>query len=303
MRIDLRYVSTFSYEGTVAESHNAVRACPATNGVQRLETYELHVDPPAQVLSYTDYWGTRVDTFGVAVEHSLLTIVADAAVETSPARTPEMSPPWTGPMPLEDHLGFHEYLASSPHVEWGDGVAAFAAGAADGSSTLVETVKRVEEAVGSHLAYVPGVTEVGTPVDDIFEGRQGVCQDYAHLAVASYRSLGIPARYVSGYFYSGDSAVGSEPDTEEIEVQTHAWVEVFVDGYGWWPVDPTNRVPVGPRHVKIGHGRDYEDVTPLRGVYHGQAVDADLAVSVTMSRRPIIGRVPSRRADYGSAQQ
>lgn len=289
MRIDLRYISRFTYYGTVRESHNALRACPATTGFQRLGTYRVRVEPAAQVLSFTDYWGTRVDTFGVDVDHTELSIIADASVTTGAAGEPTSDVAWRGPFAIDDHMAHFEYLAPSPHVRWGDEVGAFAAAAVTGSGSLLEAVTRVEEAVGTWMTYEPGVTEVGTPVDDVFVARRGVCQDYAHLAVAFYRSLGIPARYVSGYFYSDDTAVGTAPTTSEIVVQTHAWVEVFVDGHGWWALDPTNRVPVGERHVKIGHGRDYEDVTPLRGVHHGQQVDAELGVSVTMSRHPVGG--------------
>ncbi len=99
-----------------------------------------------------------------------------------------------------------------------------------------------------------------------------------------FRSAGIPARYVSGYLYATDSASGSDPEVDEIEVATHAWVEVFIPDFGWWALDPTNRLEGDGRHVKIGHGRDYEEVMPLRGVYHGDAESGGLEVAVTMSR-------------------
>ena len=114
-------------------------------------------------------------------------------------------------------------------------------------------------------------------------GGAGVCQDFVHLALSLYRSVGIPARYVSGYFYAVDVAGGGAPETEEIAVQTHAWVEVALPGWGWWALDPTNLQPAGERHVKIGHGRDYDDVLPLRGVYYGTS-SHKLAVEVGMSR-------------------
>ena len=139
-------------------------------------------------------------------------------------------------------------------------------------------------AVADFLTYEGGSTEVGTSVAEIWEQRSGVCQDYAHVAIAVFRSLGVPARYVSGYLYAADSATGAQPDAGEIEVATHAWVEVAIPGFGWWGLDPTNRLVVGERHVKIGHGRDYEDVTPLRGVYHGEAESGGLEATVTMSR-------------------
>jgi transglutaminase-like putative cysteine protease len=99
--------------------------------------------------------------------------------------------------------------------------------------------------------------------------------------------VGIAARYVSGYFYASDPTNAGASETDEIRVATHAWVEVAVPEWGWWAIDPTNASPVGERHVKIGHGRDYDDVTPLRGVYYGQS-DHHLAAEVTMSTTRIV---------------
>lgn len=101
-----------------------------------------------------------------------------------------------------------------------------------------------------------------------------------------YRSIGIPARYVSGYLYAADQTRAVAPDEPELSVQTHAWIEVFVPGHGWWGLDPTNNQTVGELHVKIGHGRDYEDVMPLTGVYHGGS-DHDLGVRVAISREQL----------------
>jgi transglutaminase-like putative cysteine protease len=109
-----------------------------------------------------------------------------------------------------------------------------------------------------------------------------VCQDFAHYLIALCRSVGVPARYVSGYLFASDSR-DSAPVADEVLVQTHAWTEIAIPGAGWWPLDPTNRMIVGGRHVKIGHGRDYDDVLPLRGLYHGP-FHHELEVSVRMRR-------------------
>ena len=98
---------------------------------------------------------------------------------------------------------------------------------------------------------------------------RGVCQDYAHLAVALCRSVDIPARYVSGYFFAASEVTGAEVDGDEVVVQTHAWFEAAIPGWGWLALDPTNALQVGQRHIAIGHGRDYDDVPPVRGIYSG----------------------------------
>jgi transglutaminase-like putative cysteine protease len=133
------------------------------------------------------------------------------------------------------------------------------------------------------LTYRPGTTYVGVPIEDLVARGEGVCQDYAHLAVAMCRSVGIPARYVSGYLFTDDDAIGADIDTDVVQVQTHAWFEAAIPGVGWLALDPTNKQEVGLRHVKIGHGRDYDDVPPLRGVYTGPT-NADLQVAVEMRR-------------------
>ena len=278
MRIDLRYVSSFTYDGPVAQSHNLLRARPADDQHQRVLSYEVEVDPPAPIRSSIDYWGTWVDTFAIVDEHTRLTVAAEAIVET---RAPEE--PDDGASGPADPRRFHEYLVPSPHVTWDHAVASFARSVVDGVPQYTDRVRAVIAAVGDLLEYAPGATEVGTPVEVIHEQRSGVCQDYAHLTIAAFRSLGVPARYVSGYLYAVDSALGDEPVDDEITVSTHAWIEVPVDST-WWALDPTNQLPVGERHVKIGHGRDYEDVTPLRGVYHGSSTSAGLEASVAMSR-------------------
>ena len=146
----------------------------------------------------------------------------------------------------------------------------------------MRTVSAMHGLVGARLTYRPGSTDIGQPIEDVMAGGVGVCQDFAHLAVALCRSVGIPARYVSGYLFSREDATGEIAGTGElVRVQTHAWFEAAVPGLGWLPLDPTNRLEVGFQHVKIGHGRDYDDVPPLRGSYSGHStphVDAGVEI-------------------------
>ncbi|MGH9275258.1 MAG: transglutaminase-like domain-containing protein, partial [Acidimicrobiales bacterium] len=123
--------------------------------------------------------------------------------------------------------------------------------------------------VHTSLDYTPGATYIGVDVNEVLAEAHGVCQDYAHLAVALCRSIGIPARYVSGYFFAASEATGADVVGDEVEVQTHAWFEAAIPGFGWLALDPTNAQQVGLRHITIGHGRDYDDVPPVRGVYSG----------------------------------
>lgn len=145
------------------------------------------------------------------------------------------------------------------------------------------------------LRYEPGETWIGVTADDLLTGGAGVCQDYAHLAVSACRVLGIPARYVSGYFFAHDDRTG-EVSGDTASVQTHAWFEAAIPGGGWLALDPTNAVQVGERHVTIGRGRDYDDVPPIRGVYAGVA-NARVDAGVEMRRMTEV----VRRTRFGEA--
>jgi transglutaminase-like putative cysteine protease len=292
VRLDIRYSTRFVYDAPVAESQNELRACPASDDRQALLHYNVTTSPSSRIAWYADHWGTRVDTFGIRLPHRSLEVVAEATVET-----------WAQPLittaprraDLEDpdfRDGHLEYLSSSQHVDPGPTVTAAAQRAAElAGDDVVGAALSVHRTVSGALTYAPGETYVGVGVDEVYGAGRGVCQDFAHLAVAMYRALGIPARYVSGYLYAADDATGAAVEGDEVEVQTHAWVEVAIPtgdarrgrGATWLALDPTNRLEVGEQHVTIGRGRDYDDVAPFRGVFSG-ASDHQLEVSVAMRR-------------------
>jgi transglutaminase-like putative cysteine protease len=287
MRLEIRYFNQFNYEEQARESHNVLRACPSEDDVQRLISYDLVIAPPARVFTYVDYWGTRVDAFGIREPHQRLQVAAFSVVETLPRPSPDgAETPFSAYRQRDIGLNYRQFLQRTDHTGWGEAVAEAAVEAVAGAPSALEAIRAIHDHVADRLEYVTGVTQVGADVNAVLEQGEGVCQDFAHLAIALCRSVGIPARYVSGYFYAADQAAGDAPEQAEVEVQTHAWIEALVPEWGWWAFDPTNAQPVGERHVKIGHGRDYDDVTPLRGVYHGPA-EHTLGVAVRMSRESL----------------
>ncbi|MBW3663744.1 MAG: transglutaminase family protein [Actinobacteria bacterium] len=284
MRFDIRYRTVFDYAGEVVESQNELRACPTSDERQQVLHYDVTTSPSSRTFSYVDYWGTRVDAFGIRLPHRHLEVVATATVETSRGRPVAASPRFaelTEADFRDEHL---EYLEPSPHVEWNDVVATEARERAEvAGDDVVGAALALHRAVGTSFEYRAGATYVGVPVAEVLAARVGVCQDFAHVVIGMARSLGIPARYVSGYLFAVSERNGTDPDVDEVDVKTHAWVEVAIPGFGWWGLDPTNRQEVGLRHVKIGHGRDYDDVAPMRGLYTGPT-DHDLHVSVHIRR-------------------
>ena len=282
MHLDIRYVTHFVYPTPVWESQNVLRACPLDTQDQRLVSYDLSVTPEAPVRSYTDRWGTRIDTFGVVDAHTELIVNVTAAVETSEPKSPPGGVPLER-LQAETASGEHwQYLQYSRHTRWTDELSVVAAEAVRDADEVVDAVRAIQSVVHGRLDYRPGSTVVGVSPMAVWSQGGGVCQDFAHLMIAMLRSQMIPARYVSGYFYAADPSAGDAPDDSEITVQTHAWVEAWVPGFGWWGVDPTNELETGERHVIIGQGRDYDDVLPMRGVYYGDT-DHALATEVVMS--------------------
>ena len=287
MRLDIRYRMHFRYSRPVRESQNEVRVRPRDDQTQRVLSSQLTTDPPTQVFSALDYWGTAVDHVGVRTLHPSLELVAETSVETSarPAGVPDA--PVDGLSDPAFRSVHFEFLGPSEHVRWqtGDGVAERAAAATGGAGSVSELLAAVVAEVRRALRYESDTTDIGVTLGELIAGEVGVCQDFAHLTIGMLRSVGVPARYVSGYLFATDETAAGEETADVVSVQTHAWVEAAVPGAGWLALDPTNGGEVGERHVVIGCGRDYSDVPPVRGAFMGTA-SAEVDAEVVIGRRP-----------------
>lgn len=293
MRFEIAYRLRFEYENVVRHAHNELRACPVSDPHQSLLAYRTVIHPAARVQSHTDYWGTRVDAYGIREPHVAVEVLAEASVETQPRALAVASPA----LDLLEDPAFREplieFLAPTRHTEPGPRVDALAADVRAGASAdVVSTVLDLQRRVHRRLSYEPGTTHIGITPDEVLDGGVGVCQDYAHVAVAVCRRLGIPARYVSGYFFATDDRTGAAA-ADEATVQTHAWFEAAIPGVGWLALDPTNALEVGERHVVIGRGREYDDVLPFRGVFSGSSTLA-MSAEVVMRRlsTPVVASAP-----------
>ena len=308
------------YAGAVAESQNEVRMRPRDDTRQRLHSYRLTSRPPARLLQVFDYWGTAVDHLGVREPHHELELLAEASVETTSSLGPHHDVPLSVLTDAALRSQNFELLVPSQHVRFqpGDDVEQRARAAARDSLAVPDLIRAVVADASCALRYERGSTDIGVSLCELLANGAGVCQDFAHLAIGMLRSVGVPARYVSGYLFAADetaldnaadsNVADADPDygsVDEVSVQTHAWIEAAVPGFGWWPLDPTNGSDVGERHVVIGYGRDYGDVPPFRGAFTGPAttgVDAEVVIGRS-SRRDVASEHRDEASPASSAGQ
>lgn len=271
-RLRTEHVTTFDYSAAARASYNEVRQIPLTTARQTTLEAKVTTTPTAAQYSYRDYWGTQVVAFNVDGPHERLVVHGTSLVDTQAAGGPAVAT-WREVEEAGDR--YAELLAPSRYTR-ADGVLAEAAGSLR-TATPAETAAAVMAWAHASLGYVRGVTHVHTSAAEAFAAGSGVCQDFAHLALAVLRAADIPARYVSGYLHPDpDAGIGKTATGE-----SHAWVEAWVGD--WWGLDPTNDCDIGVRHVVVARGRDYADVAPVRGVYAGSA-EHRASVSVTVTR-------------------
>ena len=265
-RMQIRHRTGFGYEGPVASSYNEARMLPSVEPRQSVLHATVTVHPFARTYQYQDYWGTTVTSFDVHTPHDAMEVLAESVVETSgPAPVRAGEPSWADLAVPSTVDRWQEYLLETPRTALDEELTDMAAQLRGSHRLPAEAARAVCDRVRDEIVYVPGTTGVLTDAVQVWRQKKGVCQDISHLAVALLRSMGVPARYVSGYLHPKTDA----PIGEETIGQSHAWIEWWSGE--WRAFDATNGVPVGQRHVVVGRGRDYADVPPLKGVYAGPA--------------------------------
>jgi transglutaminase-like putative cysteine protease len=266
-RIRVVHTTGYRYEGTVLQSYNEARLTPRADRKQDVVVSQVDTVPATRPYRYTDYWRNVVTSFDLHAPHAELKVVASSVVETAAEVPPVQTASWTDLVDDRVLDRYTEFLVPSRYVPQHAELAAVAEDLKQGKEPA-DAVLAVAQWVHEQLTYQPGTTGVHSSAIDAWQERQGVCQDYAHLTLLLLRSMGIPARYVSGYLHT-------KPDAEIRETvrgESHAWIEAWTGG--WWGYDPTNAIPAGHRHVWVALGRDYADVAPLKGIYSGGAASA-----------------------------
>ena len=287
MRYRVRHTTTYAYTDAVSVSHNVLHLTPRECRHQRCSMHELLIYPkPAFVNQAEDYFGNPVTFFSLQEPHEALTMTANSTVDITPVVWPEPhdTPPW-GQVQAQlrqdrsrESLNAYQFVFDSPYVPTSPAVATLAAPFFPPGRPLLEAVCDFMHHIYTTFTYAPEATSVSTPIDEVIAQRHGVCQDFAHLQIAGLRAYGLAARYVSGYLVA-------QPLKGQAQLvgalASHAWLSVFCPGVGWIDVDPTNDVLPAESHITVAYGRDYGDVSPIKGVFLGGGEHAlDVSVDV-----------------------
>jgi transglutaminase-like putative cysteine protease len=275
MKLQIAHRTTYGYGEPVTTSHHEARLTPRDTESQRTLAHELMIQPlPGARRRRFDYFGNRAVHFSLSEPHRTLEVVATSTVELSSLRAPALdaAPPWQSVRERlqrdrrRDVLDAYAMTFASPHVAPSPELAEYAAPSFAPGRSALEAVRELVARIHEDFSYDATATEVSTPLHEVLQRRRGVCQDFAHLAIGCLRAHGLAARYVSGYLLTRPppgrpKLVGADA--------SHAWFGVFVPDLGWVDFDPTNDLMPSGEHVTIAYGRDFSDVTPIRGVIHG----------------------------------
>ena len=288
MMYRVTHTTTYEYPEPVSLCHNVAHLTPRTAPGQTCLSSKLSITPePAVWKEFTDFFGNPAVFFGLQSPHRRLTVTARNQVDVCrlPPPAPAATPPWEA---VRDRmradrspelLDAYQYAFDSPYVQAQPEFAAYAAVSCTPGRPVLEALLDLTGRIHREFTYDPRATTVATPLAQVFAGRSGVCQDFAHFQIACLRSLGLAARYVSGYL-----CTNPPPGQERLigADASHAWLSVYCGDAGWLEVDPTNDQMPSTKHLILSWGRDYEDVSPIKGVIlgggqHSVTVSVDVA--------------------------
>lgn len=285
--------TTYRYDDVVSSSYGQVHVLPRDlpGGAQVVRTSRVEIEPkPDDYREWHDFFGNRVAYFAIRSPHRALRVVATTDVDVygaAHAQSLLAEQSWEQARELTRHgddadtIDARQYVLESPLVAPSTALADYAAPSFPPGGPALDGLRDLCRRIHADFAYEPGATTVTTTAEEVLTGRAGVCQDFAHLAIGCLRSLGLPARYVSGYLETNPDPAGARLVGADV---SHAWASLYVPPVGWVDADPTNDQLVDERYVTTAWGRDYGDVPPLKGVIYTEASRHELEVVVDVAR-------------------
>ena len=293
MFYSIRHVTRFRYSSPVRESVMELRMQPRSEGPQALRSFKISTTPRALLFAYTDYLGNAFYHFNVLREHEELRIEAQAVVEIAsvpPAPLAADALEWSryNVYNLTDEK--YDLLEPSTFARLSPALLEVMAqhNLTKPTGDPLSALRSLNTAICKAFQYTAGVTDAHSPIEVALTAKRGVCQDFAHIAIAIARHWGIPARYVSGYLHHR-----AQSNDRSNDDATHAWFEAYLPSLGWIGFDPTNDILAGERHIRAAVGRDYSDVPPTRGTFKGGA-QSELSISVAVEPT----QAPVRHEDF-----
>ena len=277
MIYEIVHTTEYQYAMAAEACHNLLRLDPRTIGAQTCLEMKLAIDPePGKLHTYIDYFGNQVRSFAVLEPHYKLSITSTSRVDVAPCLAADVndSLSWSDVRRLvragqdDASIDALQYVFNSMYVRAGEALRQYAQTSFPAETPVLAGAFDLTRRIQQDFAYDQSATTIDTSVEDVLERRCGVCQDFAHLQIACLRSLGLPARYVSGYLRTQNHA--DQPRLEGADA-SHAWVSIYCPRNGWTDFDPTNGCLVADGHIVLGWGRDFHDVSPVKGVVLGGA--------------------------------
>lgn len=275
MNYNITHRTLYDYAAPVAVSQHVARLMPRVTATQMRETFSLQIFPePTVRKERADYFGNQLCLFSIQALHQKLEIITHSRVNVA-ARRPvmaEATPTWETVAALfrdpvsPEVVESYEFVFDSPQVRASFELADYARQSFAPGTPLLQAVADLNRRIFTDFKYAPKATTVATPLEEVLQKRRGVCQDFAHLGIAFLRSLGLPARYVSGYLRTRPPE--GKPRLVGADA-SHAWFAVFCPGEGWVDFDPTNNCLPGEEHITVAYGRDFGDVSPVAGIITG----------------------------------
>ena len=273
MKYKLTHKTVYKYAEPVNNYHSLLCLTPRILPRQLCRDFKITIEPePAQVIEHVDFYGNTTHYFSLHSPHKTLTVLATSVVERltettgNPLEKSVITCEEARLRIAEDRplrVSILEYILPSPLVKWDEEIQDFAKDCFQDGKSLYSCVQALCSKIFTEFDFVPDFSTVNTPIKEVLAAKKGVCQDFSHLAISCIRAFGFPARYVSGYLETLPP-----PGKEKLQGSdaSHAWISVFIPDYGWCDFDPTNNVVPGERHIVTAWGRDYSDVTPLKGI-------------------------------------
>jgi transglutaminase-like putative cysteine protease len=291
MHYTITHKTAYTYFEPVSLCHNIIRLAPRNTDTQSCRSITVKIHPqPDTIDEYEDFFGNKVIYFSIEQEHRQLTVNVVSEVEKKPvaeqfrqAATMEVVKQELHALsPYSNSVG--QYTFETAMTAWNEEIEVYAKQSFTPGRSVFEGALELTQRIYSDFEFKPGITTIATPLSVVMKERKGVCQDFAHVAIACIRSVGLPARYVSGYI----ETISPQGVEKLVGVDaSHAWFSIYISGQGWVDFDPTNNQLSGDQHITIGWGRDYADIAPLKGVILSSGLH-ELGVSVDVRRSSVV---------------